>query len=136
MFLGFSLVLRSLFSFLAPISVNRILSYIETQGEGAVVRPWYASDFSFRTKPGLIAHVHMKGVDCHILCFSCHCCNSLPELRLGLCARVSLCTDVLWSDISLARRVAPGYKAKQYSLSFYSSTRSVSETKPLQLQMT
>ncbi|KAF8309911.1 hypothetical protein DL93DRAFT_2230628 [Clavulina sp. PMI_390] len=31
---------RAIFGFLAPVSLNRILSYIETDGKGATIRPW------------------------------------------------------------------------------------------------
>ncbi|KAI0031196.1 hypothetical protein K488DRAFT_79193 [Vararia minispora EC-137] len=31
---------RAFVTFLAPIGINRLLSYIETNGEGAMVRPW------------------------------------------------------------------------------------------------
>ncbi|EJD52269.1 P-loop containing nucleoside triphosphate hydrolase protein, partial [Auricularia subglabra TFB-10046 SS5] len=39
-FLALGMALRVLAAFLAPIGLNRLLNYIETGGEGAVVRPW------------------------------------------------------------------------------------------------
>ncbi|KAF8311050.1 ATP-binding cassette transporter [Clavulina sp. PMI_390] len=33
-------ITRTIFGFLAPVSLNRILNYIETDGEGAIIRPW------------------------------------------------------------------------------------------------
>ncbi len=34
------IVLHVLFTFAAPVCLNRLLAYIETGGEGATVRPW------------------------------------------------------------------------------------------------
>ncbi|KZV91533.1 P-loop containing nucleoside triphosphate hydrolase protein [Exidia glandulosa HHB12029] len=39
-FLALGMALRVLAAFLAPIGLNRLLTYIESGGEGAVVRPW------------------------------------------------------------------------------------------------
>ncbi|PPQ72967.1 hypothetical protein CVT25_004484, partial [Psilocybe cyanescens] len=37
----FTVILQGVFQFLSPIAVNRLLKYLETQGEGAFVRPWF-----------------------------------------------------------------------------------------------
>lgn len=34
------LTIRIAFSFTVPLTINRVLAYIETRGEGAIVRPW------------------------------------------------------------------------------------------------
>lgn len=39
--MAFSMTLRTILGFISPISVNRLLKYIETGGEEAIVRPWY-----------------------------------------------------------------------------------------------
>ncbi|KAH9480738.1 ATP-binding cassette transporter abc4 [Psilocybe cubensis] len=38
---GFTIIMQGLFQFLSPIGVNRILIYLETNGENATVRPWF-----------------------------------------------------------------------------------------------
>ncbi|KZV73085.1 ATP-binding cassette transporter [Peniophora sp. CONT] len=38
---------RTLMSFLSPIGINRLLAYIEKDGEGALVRPWVWVSFLF-----------------------------------------------------------------------------------------
>ncbi|KAI0317990.1 hypothetical protein OF83DRAFT_1118292 [Amylostereum chailletii] len=34
------MIIRVMSAFLAPVGINRLLNYLETHGEGAVVRPW------------------------------------------------------------------------------------------------
>lgn len=39
-FMAFCMTTRTILGFLSPVAVKKLLEYIESKGEGSIVRPW------------------------------------------------------------------------------------------------
>lgn len=48
--------------FVHPIAILNLLRYVETNGENAVIRPWYVIPFLLFLQPRLFANRHSLGL--------------------------------------------------------------------------